>query len=112
MFNEMKTQPVSRFPSIIAACLNICPTNISSSEILDLGTWAVTSSPTVENFSLPADSCKAWGGTPAANPEYGWVWVMDLRYATTLLHDFIYETNNAETMTPRKFNNTSSYPIY
>ena len=112
VFNEMKTQPVSRFPSIIAACLNICHTNISSSEILDLGTWAVTSSPTVENFSLPADSCKAWGGTPAANPEYGWVWVMDLRYATTLLHDFIYETNNAETMTPRKFNNTGSYPIY
>ena len=33
VFNEMKTQPVSRFPKIIAACLNICHTNLSSSEI-------------------------------------------------------------------------------
>lgn len=111
VFNKMKTQPVSRFPSIIAACLNICHTNLSSSEILSLGTWAVTSSPTVENFSLPDDSCKAWGGTPSANPEYGWVWVMDLRYATALLHDFIYETNNSETMTPRRYQGTGSYPI-
>lgn len=112
VFNEMKTQPISRFPNVIAACLNICHTNLSSNEILNLGTWAVTSSPTVEHFSLPNDSCKAWGGTPAANPEYGWVWVMDLRYATALLHDFIYETNNSATMTPRRFNNGATYPIY
>lgn len=111
VFNEMKGQPVSRFPKIIAACLNICHTNLSSSEILNLGTWAVTASPTVENFSLPDDSCKAWGGTPSANPEYGWVWVMDLRYATARLHDFIYETNVTETMTPRRYSGSGAYPI-
>ena len=111
VFNEMKTQPVSKFPKIIAACLNICHTNMSSKEILSLGTWAVTNSPTVENFSLPDDSCRAWGGTPASNPEYGWVWVMDLRYATARLHDFVYETNITETMTPRRYTGSGEYPI-
>lgn len=111
VFNEMKTQPVSKFPKIIAACLNICHTNMSSSEIFSLGTWAVTNSPTVENFSLPDDSCRAWGGTPTSNPEYGWVWVMDTRYATARLHDFIYETTVTETMTPRRYTGSGEYPI-
>lgn len=111
VFNEMKNQPVARYPKIIAACLNICHTNLTSSEILSLGTWAATSAPTVENFSLPDDSCRAWGGTPSANPEYGWVWVMDLEYATARLHDFIYETNVTETMTPRRYTGSGAYPI-
>ena len=107
-FNEVKNQPVSRFPKIIAACLNICHTNMSSGEILKLATWAVTSSPTIESFSLPDDSCKAWGGS---HSSYGWVWIMDLNYATARLHDFIYETNVTENMTPRRYTTGGTIPI-
>lgn len=107
-FNEVKNQPVSRFPKIIAACLNICHTNLSSSEILGLATWAVTSAPTIENYSLPDDSCRAWGGTHAS---YGWVWIMDLQYATARLHDFIYETNVTDAMTPRRYTTGGEIPI-
>jgi len=107
-FNEIKNQPVSRFPKIIAACLNICHTNLTSSEILSLATWAVTSSPAIENYSLPDESCNAWGGD---NGSYGWVWIMDLKYATARLHDFVYETTLTETMTPRRYTPGGTIPI-
>lgn len=107
-FNEVKNQPVSRLPKIIAAALNICHTNMSSGEILKLATWAVTYSPAIENYSLPDDSCKAWGGS---HPNYDWVWIMDLSYATARLHDFIYETNVTENMTPRRYTTGGTIPI-
>ena len=109
-FNEVKAMPVTKFPSLIAQGLQMCHTNLTSSEILSMATWAVTSSPEIVNFSIPDENntFKAWGGT---HPDYDWVWIMDLNYATVRLHDFIYETNVAENMTPRRYTLGGTIPI-
>ena len=99
-FAQVKKQPMTKIPKIIKKCLSMCYTNISSSELMGLATWAITNTPTVENFSMPEERMQAWGGI---HQYYGWVWIYDLKYATALLHDFIYETNVAETMTPERY---------
>ena len=108
VFNEVKDLPMTKFPSLIAQGLQMCHTNLSSTEILSMATWAVTSSPEFVNYSLPDDECKAWGGT---HPTYNWVWIMDLNYATARLHDFIYETNVSEQMTPRRYTLGGAMPF-
>ena len=108
VFEEVKSQPISQYPKLIASCLSICHTNLSSSEILSLATWAVTSNPTVETLSLPDESCKAWGGS---HPDYDWVWIADTTYMTARIHDFIYETNVSESMTPRRYSLGGTIPI-
>lgn len=108
VFEGVKTQPISQYPKLIASCLSICHTNLSSSEILSLATWAVTSNPTMEQLSLPDESCKAWGGS---HPDYNWVYIADTAYMTARIHDFIYETNVSETMTPRRYSLGGTIPI-
>lgn len=108
VFEGVKTQPISQYPKLIASCLSICHTNLSSSEILSLATWAVTSNPTMEQLSLPDESCKAWGGS---HPDYNWVYIVDTAYMTARIHDFIYETNVSETMTPRRYSLGGTIPI-
>lgn len=108
VFEGVKTQPISQYPKLIATCLSICHTNITSSEILSLATWAVTSNPTMEQLSLPDESCKAWGGS---HPDYNWVYIVDTSYMTARIHDFIYETNVAESMTPRRYSLGGTIPI-
>lgn len=108
VFEGVKTQPISQYPKLIASCLSICHTNLSSSEILSLATWAVTSNPTMEQLSLPDESCKAWGGS---HPDYAWVYIVDTAYMTARIHDFIYETNVSETMTPRRYSLGGTIPI-
>ena len=102
--------PLTKFPSLIAQGLQMCHTNLTSSEILSIATWAVTNSPEIVNFSMPDEdnTFKAWGGT---HPDYAWVWILDLNYATARLHDFIYETNVSESMTPRRYTLGGTIPI-
>ena len=100
MFDEVKTQPISKFPALVNKILSICHTNMSSSEMISIATWALASSPEFENNSLPDDSCKSWGGS---HPYYDWVWIYDLQYATARLHDFIYETDAASLMSPTRY---------
>ncbi len=109
-FNEVKDLPMTKFPSLIAQGLQMCHTNLTSSEILSIATWAVTSSPEIVNSSIPDENntFKAWGGS---HPDYDWVWIMDLNYATARLHDFIYETKVSENMTPRRYSLGGTIPI-
>ncbi len=100
MFNEVKTLPLSKFPALINKVLGICHTNMTNSEMLEIATWALTASPEMKDYSLPNDQCKAWGGT---HPTYAWIYAYDLDYATTLLHDFVYDTNEAEGKEPIRY---------
>ena len=100
MFNEVKNQPMSKFPNLVNKVLSICHTNMTSAEMISIATWALSSSPEIVNYSLPDDTCKSWGGS---HPYYDWVWIYDLQYATARLHDFIYETDTASLMTPSRF---------
>lgn len=89
MFDEVKELPLTKFPGLIEKVLKMCHTNMTSSELMNLATWALTNGPEFVNYSLPADECKAWGGT---HEYHGWVWIYDLDYATCLLHNFVYES--------------------
>lgn len=90
MFNEVKDLKLSKFPALITKVLGMCHTNLTSSEMLSIATWALTNNPTFERFSLPCSEINPWGGTSAAG--YGWVYVYDMNLASAVLHDFIYET--------------------
>lgn len=96
VFNQVKTTPINKLPDVIAKMLSLCHTTLTSEEILELGTWAVTNSPEIINYTLPDTSVKAnwiWEGT---HPNYNWVWIYDLDYASALLIDFIFDKETAK----------------
>lgn len=99
-FAKVKTQPVTKYPALIKEALGVCNTNMSGDELLKIASWAMTNSPEFISTTLPDDTCNAWGGN---HPDYYWVYIMDMEYATARLHDFIYETNVSETMTPERY---------
>ena len=102
-FDKVKEKPVTQYPELLAKVLGICNTNMGMRECLTLLNWAAKNSPEFEIFSMPDSEGKAysWGGNTGAN-KWGWVYVLDLDYATARLHDFIYETNTAEDMDAQK----------
>ena len=89
MFDKVKTLSLTKFPGLVSKVLSICHTNLDSSEMMSIATWALTGSPEFVNYSIPNKDCQAWGGNDGG---HGWVWIYDLEYATCLLHDFIYES--------------------
>ncbi len=109
MFAEVNDLPLTKFPTLVSKILKMCHTNLSSSELMSIATWAMTSSPEFVNYTLPNKDCNPKGGNVS---PYGWVYVYDMEVATGLLHQFIYE-NDAETLgTPASTvnkNNTSAY---
>jgi hypothetical protein len=64
-------------------------TTLSNDELMSIARWALTSSPTFEQFGLPSKECKAQGGD--WGDGHGWVWHYDMDLATQVLHNFIYE---------------------
>ncbi len=96
LFDEVKDTPISKMPDLAAKMLSLCHTTLTSEEIVELGTWAVTNSDLeIVNFTLPDTTVKAnwiWEGT---HPNYGWVWIYDLDYASALMIDFIFDKDTA-----------------
>ena len=94
-YNEVKTIPINKLPELVSQLLSICHTNLTKEELLEIGTWAVTNNPEILRYTLPDTNVKAdwiWAG---AHPDYNWVWIYDLDYASALLIDFIYDQNTA-----------------
>ena len=99
VFDKVKGSPLTKLPDIAGQLLGLCHTTLSSEEIVELGTWALTNPPEIINYTLPDTQTELgykwiWEGT---HPDYNWVWIYDLNYATHLLHDFIYDTDTAAT---------------
>ena len=95
-YNKVKTVPINKLPNVIAKTLDLCHTNLTKEELLEIGAWVVTAKPEILNYTLPDTGVNAnwiWGGT---HSDYGWVWIYDLDYASALLIDFIYDKNTAE----------------
>lgn len=90
-FARVKETPVTKLPGLIARVLDMTHTNMTSGELLEIGTWALTRSPSFEKLSLPTQACKPQGGNWGDGA--GWVYRYDLDIATAVLHDFIYETD-------------------
>ncbi len=89
MFDAVKDVPITDYPSMIKQILGICHTTLNADDLMDLAKWAITQHPTFESFRLPCPELKAWGGVAG---YHGWVYIYDLNLASTLLHNFIYET--------------------
>ena len=97
LMDQIAADFVKRFEECkITKVLSICNTNLSMRECLEIATWAATKSPEFVNFSLPGENASsyAWGGNTGTD-KWGWVYIFDLDYTTAMLHDFIYETENA-----------------
>ena len=106
MFDRVKDQPLSQLPDTLTRLLKLCHTNLSGEEIADIAKWALTKSPAVETLSLPTAELKPWGGV--IDTARGWVRVYDLKAATVLLHNFIYETNDPVTETEESDDTTNT----
>ena len=95
VFDKVKSTPLTKLPDVAGKLLSLCHTTLNAKEIIEMGTWAVTKSPEIVNYTLPDTSVNAYWIWEGTHPNYGWVWIYDLQYATYLLHDFIYDTNTA-----------------
>lgn len=95
VFEKVKSTPLTKLPDVVGKMLSLCHTTLSAEEIIEMGTWAVTNTPEIINYTLPDTSVNAYWIWEGTHPNYGWVWIYDLQYATYLLHDFIYDTNTA-----------------
>lgn len=89
MFSQVKDTSLTKFPSLISQSLEMVHTSLSNDELLSIARWALTSSPSFEQFGLPSKECKAQGGD--WKDGHGWVWHYDMDLATQVLHNFIYE---------------------
>lgn len=89
MFAEVKDLSLTKFPSLISQVLEMVHTTLSNSELLDVAQWALMSSPSFDQFSIPSPECKAQGGN--WGDGHGWVYHYDMELATDILHQFIYE---------------------
>ena len=101
---KAKKMPVTKYPDLITEALGICNTNLKSAELLKMATWVATESPEIEQLSLPDDDERIYSNGGNWHDGHGWVYRMDLDYATAYLHDFIYETKVAESLTPKRPN--------
>lgn len=94
-FNQVKDLPLTKFPTLISKALSICHTDLESGELMDIATWALTSSPSIESLSLPTKECNAKSGKDAYIGGT-WYYIYDLDIATDIMHEFIYETKADE----------------
>lgn len=89
MYEQVRKQPISKLPETLKRVMRSCHTNLSSDTLLDIATWAVTGTPTIESLSMPNDQLKPWGGI--LDRARGWVRVYDLDAAKKVLYNFLYD---------------------
>ncbi len=92
MFAQVKDTSLTKFPSLISKSLEMVHTTLSNEELMSIARWALTSSPTFEQFGLPTAACNPQSGKNATINGV-WYYIYDLDIATNLLHEFIYEEN-------------------
>ncbi len=90
MFAQVKNTSLTKFPSLISQSLEMVHTTLSNEELMSIARWALTSSPTFEQFGLPTAACNPQSGKNALINGV-WYYIYDLDIATNLLHEFIYE---------------------
>ncbi len=85
-FEKVKTMNKLKLPKLVDMVLSECTTTLSSSEMLSIGTWALTNSPTIHSLGIPTTDCNAKGQMINGTSYM----VYDLDYASGVIHDFIY----------------------
>lgn len=90
IFEQVKKKGLTKLNKLVDIGVSNCETSLQNKEIIELATWALTSSPTIESYTLPDKDC---------NPKHGndalingvWYYIYDLDIATKKIHDFINE---------------------
>ncbi len=85
MFARVKDTSITKLPTVAEMVLSECQTSLSASDIMDIGIWAITSSPTMENMSIPNDNIEAKGGIVGGS----WKYIYDLDKASEEIQKFI-----------------------
>lgn len=95
MYEQVRSQPISKLPETLRKVLRLCHTNMKSDTIMDIAQWALLNIPTIESLSMPNDQLKPWNGI--LDRERGWVRVYDLDAAKKVLYSFLYEVDTKVT---------------
>lgn len=95
IYEKFKDTSISKYPSLISMVLPNCITSLSDKEILDLAIWAATNKPTIEQLSMPTKELNAYGQTING----AWHYVYDLKKASNIFHEFIYEDSSKKNQT-------------
>ena len=90
MFDKVRSMNVSKLPKIAEMIFSECQTSLSTKDIISMGLWAVTSSPSMENISIPNDNVKGQGKIVNG----AWCYVYDIEAAAKEMKNFILETEN------------------
>ena len=88
MFARVKDMNVAKLPKIAEMVFSECQTSLSSSDIMSMGLWAISSKPEMENMSMPNDNVKGKGQTIRGV----WYYVYDIEAAAAEMKKFILET--------------------
>ncbi len=88
VYDKVKKVSLTKYPGMVSSLLENCETSLSNKEILGYAAWAATSSPTIENLSLPDKECNPKSGSEAFKNGV-WYYFYDMDIATKKLHDFI-----------------------
>jgi LCP family protein required for cell wall assembly len=107
MFAQVKDTSLTKFPSLISQVLEMVHTTMSNDELMSIARWALTSSPTFEQFGLPTAACNPKSGKDAYINGV-WYYIYDLDIGTELLHDFIYEEDAVSLGTTSKSRTTTT----
>lgn len=95
MYEQVRSQPISKLPETLRKVLRLCHTNMQSDTIMDIARWALLNVPTIESLSMPNDQLKPWGGI--LDRQRGWVRIYDLDAAKKVLYSFLYEVDTKVT---------------
>ncbi len=89
MFSKIKKMNPLKLPELAELILNECETSLKTSDIMNLGLWAVLTTPEFENLSIPSENISASGKTIRG----AWYYVYDIDAAKNEIADFIFERN-------------------
>lgn len=99
MFASAKKLNPIKLPKVAQMIVSECETSLSENDIMSLGAWAITSSPTFEQLSIPNENIPSSGKIISGV----WYYVYDLDTAKKEIRDFIFEENyySAESVAER-----------
>ena len=90
MFDKVKDTSVTKLPNVAKMALSQCQTSLSTEDIMNIGIWALTSKPTIENFSVPNKNIPSSGRIING----AWKYVYDLDLASKEINKFILSSGS------------------
>lgn len=89
VFDEMKSINITKLPTLADMFLSECETSLSTSDIVSLGTFALSRGLQFEEISIPNDNIDSKGKIISGV----WYYWLDLEQARADIYDFIFDKN-------------------